>query len=217
MIPREDGQLAYLTPIDLGTPGVDPVLAGFTWNPTNTVIDMTAGGTDLWGTVDVGHLAYRLVTGNFDLKVRVQSLSGPNTWTKAGLMVRTSTNANSRDIYFVVTPDLANVPAGQNRYAFQWRDTDGASAAWGSEAVIEPPYPNAWLRLQRLGSVINAYWSTNGVDWLFYASRNTALYGGAYPDTVVVGLVLTSHDNSAAAKLGRAEFRNLYIPLPAAA
>jgi|GEM_PF-6802498 len=209
-----DGHVEFLTPQDIGTPGVDPIYVGSTFTWTNGSLTMKGGGTDVWGTSDGMHMAYRPVTGNFDVKVRIESLVGPNTWSKAGLMVRGSTAGNSRFIDILVTPSLANVPAGQNRYAFQWRDADGASASWAAEPAVSPPYPNAWVRLQRVGSVINGYRSADGTNWVLQGSRDTAAYaGGAYPDTVLVGLFVTAHDNSGPV-FATAEFRDLYFPLP---
>lgn len=181
----------------IGQPGGDPQLAGSHYTCDNNLIEISGSGTDVWGTADGFRFVYKPVQGDFDAQVRVVSLVGPNTWTKAGLMARSSTNAGSRFIDMLVTPPANNVPAGQNRYAFQWRATENGSATWASEAPVPPPYPNAWMRLQRNGSVLKAYRSDDGVNWVLYSTLDTATSPeGPAPDTVLVGLFVTAHDNT---------------------
>src|SRR5262245_47422824 len=46
------------------------------------------GGTDIWDTSDQFFFAYSEANGDFDIKMRVESLQPYNRWSKAGLMVR---------------------------------------------------------------------------------------------------------------------------------
>src|SRR5205823_10517284 len=100
---------------------------------TNGGFDVIANGWDIWNATDGFHFDWlnRPMVGNFDLKVRVQKLDGADQWSKAGLMIRGSTNANARWIYVVTTPTTTPVlaQAPNNFSSFQWRDFDGASAA----------------------------------------------------------------------------------------
>lgn len=217
------GTVAHLTALDIGLPGtggfsatgptLNMALPGFTLNYSNGVYDVYANGWDIWNTVDGFHFVYREFTGNFDAVVRVQSMTRPDPWAKAGLMIRPTTNANSRFVAVYATPTN-----GQNNITVQWRDTDGAgcgSVHGGSGGpAISPPFPNCWLRLQRDGAVINGYWSTNGIDWVLYASRDTAQYGGPYPDTVYVGMAATSHNQSALTNYVFVEFRDFSVQAP---
>ncbi|MGC8829176.1 MAG: fibronectin type III domain-containing protein [Verrucomicrobiia bacterium] len=216
------GKVARLTAMDIGLPGTGGFSAtgptintdypGYTYHYSNGVFDVTANGWDIWNTVDGFHYVYKEVSGNFDVVVRVQSMTRPDAWAKAGLMIRPLTNANSRFIAIYATPTT-----GQNNIAFQWRDSDGSgcgSIHGGSGGpAISPPFPNCWLRLQRDGSLINGYWSTNGIDWMLYTNRDTALYGGAYPDTVLVGMAAASHNQSALTNNVFVEFRDFAITL----
>lgn len=214
------GIVANLTAMDIGVygstgfsgtgPTLNMLYPGSTFNFSNGAFTVSANGYDIWNTVDGFHYVFRPVTGDFDVRVRVESMTRPDNWAKAGLMVRPSTNENSRFIAIIVTPTT-----GQNNIAFQWRDTDGAgcgSIHGGSGGpAISPPYPNAWLRLQRVGSFINGYWSSNGVDWLLYTNRDTALFGGALPDTVLVGMAATSHNQPNLTNNVIVEFRDFSI------
>ena len=217
------GKVAHLTAQDIGTygtsgfgggvgaPTVNAALPGFTWYFTNDAMRVSGNGYDIWNNNDGFHYVYRQVTGNFDIKVRVESLMGADWWSKAGIMARISTNAGSRFIDVIVTPSN-----GQNNVSVQWRDTEngGCGSIHGGNGgpAIPPPYPNAWLRLQRIGSVFYGYWSSNAVDWNLYASRDTAAFGGAYPDTILVGLAVVSHNQPSLTNNAVAEFRDLMFP-----
>ncbi|HON06828.1 MAG TPA: PA14 domain-containing protein, partial [Verrucomicrobiota bacterium] len=219
------GKVAHLTAADIGiqgtsgfastagAPKINSAYPGYTWYFTNNGMRMSANGWDIWNNDDGFHYAYRSVTGNFDIKVRVESLTRPDAWVKAGIMARVSTNPGSRFIMAAVTPSN-----GQNNVAVQWRDTEnggcGSIHNGSGGPVAPPPYPNAWLRLQRIGSMFNCYWSSNAVDWQLYTNRDTATFGGAYPDTILVGLALTSHHQSLLTSNAVAEFRDLMFPLP---
>ena len=214
------GTVARLTAMDIGIPGTGGFsasgptlninLPGYTYNYSNGVFDVFANGWDIYTPMDGFHYVFKEVAGNFDAVVRVQSITRPDQWAKAGLMIRPTTNANSRYIAIVTTPTN-----GVNMIAAQWRDTDGGG--YGSlhggngGPLVRPSYPNQWLRLQRIDSVINLYWSTNGIDWNLYTNRDTALFGGAYPDTVLIGMAATSHNQSALTNGVFVEFRDFSI------
>ncbi len=89
------------------------------------------------------------MTGDFDVSVRVRSLTLANAWTKAGLMARETTNNTSFNVLMVSTPR-----GGQNTFSFQWRDSGTApnSQSTGDAAIglVRPPiadYPDNWVRL----------------------------------------------------------------------
>ena len=56
-------------------------------------------------------------------------------------------------------------PTPNNGHEQNCRLTAGAATTgWGSTATA-PTYPNAWLRLKRLGTTLNGYRSEDGVNW----------------------------------------------------
>lgn len=102
------GSVARLTSMDIGIPGTSGFSAtgptlnvafpGYTYHYSNGVFDVSANGWDTWNNLDGFHYVYKEVTGNFDVVVRIQSMTMADQWSKAGLMVRPLTNENSRFI-----------------------------------------------------------------------------------------------------------------------
>jgi hypothetical protein len=218
------GTIQPLTPQDIGTAGLiaaggyNASLPGTTFTATNGDFDISANGWDIWNAADGFYYLYRPVSGNFDTKVRIEKFVGADQWSKAGLMVRTSTNSNSRMFVMTATPETTPI-VGQtpnNFFASQWRDVDGGSPG-NVQNTVPPGYPNAWVRLQRSNSVFYGFFSTNGTDWVLLNSRDTALTaGGAFPDSVLVGIATVSHDQTRAlANNAFVQYRDLHFPLGA--
>ena len=158
-----------------------------------TKVTMVAGGSDIWNNADQFGYAYRQITGNFDITVHLTTLNKADNWTKAGIMARINTAAGSRHV-----STIATASDGQNQIVSQMRAaTDGASSSGGAGATA-PKYPNVWLRLQRWGATFYQYSSTDGVNWVLYNTKDTTA-DGAFPDTILVGLALTSHNTGATA------------------
>jgi glucose/arabinose dehydrogenase len=191
-------QVGDLVSVDIGGP-----VAGAT-SRVGEAWQLTAGGADIWGTSDQFRYAYQQREGDFDVAVRVASVTETDLYTKAGLMVRDSLNANARHIFALVFP--SNAPRNNNvgGYEFQSRDTIGGNASAIYPPVPQPrvSYPDTWLRLKRAGNVWTAYSSGDGRDWRQYASKTLSL-----PGTVYFGLALTAHTGSGAKATARFEFR----------
>jgi len=169
--------------------------------------DVMAGGADIWGKSDQFHFVCKKVSGDFDIAVRVESFTPAHLYSKAGLMVRETLNANSRHLMLLVFAD--NAPRNNNlgAYEMQFRCVAGGDCQ-AIYPVVRPPsspefpaaYPNLWLRVERREDRFWAFASTGGKTWKLYAVQTLAL-----PSIVYVGPALTSHDPKAAAK---ARFRN---------
>jgi regulation of enolase protein 1 (concanavalin A-like superfamily) len=172
--------------------------------------DILAGGKDIWEASDQFHYAYFKLTGDFDLTARLESLSMPNLYTKAGLMARDSLEPGSPHAYLMVFAD--NSPRNKNNggYEFQYRNTtEGPSAAiypanYSSDAPKFPVrYPSVWLRLKRSGDSFESFYSDDGTIWKLYADHAMKLLC-----TVYLGLAVTSHNVDETAK---AAFRDIAL------
>ena len=51
-------------------------------------LNISGGGADLGGTNDQFEFSYMQTTGDFDFKVRIDSLSLADAWSEAGLLAR---------------------------------------------------------------------------------------------------------------------------------
>ncbi|MEQ1748058.1 MAG: Ig-like domain-containing protein [Prosthecobacter sp.] len=184
------------TGANLGTPAQSGSVSR-----TGSTVTITAGGSDIQGTADEGYYASQQRTGDFDLSVKVESLTQNDLYTKAGLMVRESLAANSRHLMAMLFPSNAARNNNNGGYEFQYRETTG-----GGTSVIYPTfpqptvsYPNAWLRIRRTGNLFIAYSSSNGAEW-----RENARLALPLPSTVYFGFSMTSHNT---AQLGTCQFQ----------
>jgi hypothetical protein len=183
--------------LTVGTqPMVNPSTPGAATLVADDTLTIVAGGTDIWDSADGFHFAYGARTGDFDVRVRVESLVARNPFTKAGLMVRENLTGGSRNLSAVVAPPpvpaLDGSGTGQNRYEANRREAqNGTTAAWSTSNPTPAPYPNAWVRLRRSGDTFFAYSSADGVTWVQYATTTSV-----YPATVLVGIATTSHNNN---------------------
>jgi hypothetical protein len=169
--------------------------------------DLVAGGVDIWEKSDQFHFVSRQVAGDFDIAVRVEAFTPAHLYSKAGLMVRESLNADSPHLMFLVFSD--NSPRNNNlgAYEMQFRSAAGG-ACQAIYPAVRPPappefpaaYPNSWLRVQRRGDRFSAFGSTNGRAWKLYGVQTLKL-----PNAVHVGPALTSHNPETASM---ARFRN---------
>lgn len=123
-----------------------------------------ATGSDLWGGADGCTFLYTNITGDFDLRLRLEDIGGDvNANTRGGLMVREDTAAGSRNVAALTYANAANWVVTARL------TTDGPTTIPGYPgAGLIPrnsPWPNAWLRITRLGQTFNTYYSTNNLDW----------------------------------------------------
>ncbi|MDB6053727.1 MAG: uncharacterized protein JWN25_1250 [Verrucomicrobiales bacterium] len=190
-----------LTDADIGSPGK----AGSTLMLTNNVFIMTAGGGDIWNNADQFHMAYVLKTNDFDIKVQItgfQNLNNNNANNmgnnaKAGLMVRESLNANSRELYVTVSPTTRNGGTGAaNSIEANKRDaTAGGMGNWSNnQGSPAPTVPNQWLRIQRVGNTFTCYRSNDGKAWTLKGA-DTPSNTTPYPSVVYFGLAGCNNDN----------------------
>ncbi|MEI8022152.1 MAG: hypothetical protein WCH39_28335 [Schlesneria sp.] len=184
--------------VDVGS----PQLPGSA-KPVETGWDIIGGGVDIWEKSDQFHFVYRDFSGDFDVAVRVESFTPAHLYSKCGLMIRESLQAESAHLIFVVFAD--NQPRNNNlgAYEMQFRAVAGEDchAIYPAVRPPAPPefpaaFPDSWLRVTRQGNCFTASASTEGKKWKQYAAQVLTLAG-----TVKVGPALTSHNPVVAAKV----------------
>lgn len=158
-------------------------------------VDLWGQGADIWGGRDQFRFLHQAVEGDFTLAATVEDLKEVGSYTKGGLMVRSSTDPSAAALL------LSTFPNGILQLAF--RPTDGG--AMNSRADGVATWPKAELRIQRRGSTwigatrVNGTWVEVGrVTW-------------DAPGRVQVGLVAGSND---AAALTEARYRGIRLSRP---
>jgi hypothetical protein len=160
--------------------GYPASVGSFTYHAARDTYTISAEGTDIWGTSDEFHYAFKRLSGIGTIEVQVLDVTNTNAWAKAGVMMRESLDANSPYAAVYVTPGSG--------VAFQRRDAAGASGTGDTLAGFTAPY---WVRLERyLGGTFRAFHSADGATWEEIGSAQMI----SMSNDVYVGLALTSHN-----------------------
>ena len=85
---------------DVGSTGIagSATASSGTWT-------IAGSGANIWGTADEFRFAYQQVTGDVDIRVRLASFEDLQDWSKAGVMIRESLNANARNAFMMLMPE----------------------------------------------------------------------------------------------------------------
>jgi uncharacterized repeat protein (TIGR01451 family) len=162
-----------------------PVQPGSHFTSDNQFIEIVGGGADIWDKSDQGYFATKAQSGNFDARIRVNSLTGPHSISKVALVARESTNADSRNFHVSINPPA---PA-RNQVEVGYRADNGTNTVQIG-FFVPANNSNGWLRLTRIGNTFTGYRSTNGVDWYFIGQTNTT-----FPAALQLGFAITAHTN----------------------
>lgn len=137
-----------------------------------------ANGTDIWTGPDGFFYVNQPISGDVTIIARVVSLSGNDGWTKSGVMLRESFDANSP--YFNV---LVTLGYGAR---VELRDSsNGTQDNGGPSSSLNVPY---WVKLVRSGTTVTGYSSPDGTNWTQIASYTSPIASTAY-----IGLIACGH------------------------
>lgn len=165
---------------DIGAEAVPSAVA-----PLSNGVAVTAGGGTIGGEADACNLQWQTVTGNFDVAVRLGSLSLSSLWANAGLMARATLDPGSAFAAALATPGMAGS-------FFESRSSANATAATAGSFPVN--FPNTWLRLKRAGNVFTGYASYDGAGWSQLGSATLTA-----PSTLYLGLTTASAGTNATA------------------
>ena len=163
------------------TPAGSAAYAGATFT-------VQGGGNDVWGSTDQFNYVSQALTGDLSIVARVTSQSDSSDWAKSGLIIKQSTTAGSTYASVFVTPGHGvNFQSGFNN----------------SVAGKAFTFPNAWLRLDKIGNVFTAYSSNDGLNWSKVGQATIAMTG-----TITAGLIVCAHNGTA---LNTSTFDNVTV------
>jgi hypothetical protein len=158
---------------------------------------ISGSGADVWGNADAFHYRFWALPGDGGIVASVSTFlfpQSPHPWTKAGVMIRASTDPSSSHAFLLASRD--------HGLAFQRRT---AHQGLTSHTDAGPLTSSPMLMLVRSGTTIAASVSGDGGRTWTDIGQDT------FPEmtgTVLVGLAVTSHDNSA---LATAHFSDVLI------
>lgn len=178
------------TPVAIG----NPQPSGAT-TPVPGGLNVAAGGRDIGGTSDQFQFNYQNRVGDFDVKVRIESLSLADAWSEAGLLAREDLTAGGRFASVMATPSISGS-------YFQYRNTANGNAALTGTFPVN--YPNTWLRLQRVGNQFTGYAGLDGQNWTALGSVAIAM-----PSSIFLGFAASSHNTNQVTTAGFRDFSNV--------
>jgi fibronectin type 3 domain-containing protein len=119
-------------------------------------------------------------SGNCTILTRVASLRGGNQWSKAGVTIRDSLNANAANAFIGMTPS--------NGVVFEHRSTDGITGSFGNN-VTNLAVP-CWVSLVQSGSAFAGYYSADGNNWTQLGTATVSMGRTEY-----VGMAVCANNN----------------------
>ncbi|MDB5051829.1 MAG: putative alpha glycosidase [Fibrobacteres bacterium] len=138
---------------------------------------------DIWGTAEKLRMVYRPTAGTLsDISAVVNQVERTSGLAKAGVMIRGSLAANSKQVAMVVTPD--GVAKFLRRTADGGATLDNNSSGWSLPC---------WVRITRSGNVLRGYASQNGTSWTQIGESNNET---TWPSTYYTALVGSGLSNA---------------------
>jgi len=171
-------------------------VGGISYNAATQTYTMTGAGADIYELSDEFHYAYKQLSGEGSITAKVESLTEINAWSKAGVMIRETLDADSAQVLVSVTP--------QNGVEFMYRLAGDTTTAW-AEAGLNAPH---WLRIRRVQNDFFAEHSTDNVTWVDVQGDNPSSANIPMSVNTYIGLHLCSHEEFQTAE---AVFSNVRI------
>jgi len=165
----------------------------------NGVFTGKGGGSDVWNTSDEFNYIFQPQSGDFTITAHVASQTAADAWSKAGVMIRETTNTGSKYVFAMVSPTASH------GVSVQYRTTTGGSAA-DARDVNGPTVPY-WVRLVRSGNNFTGFMSGDGATW----TQITNAVSITMSSNVMAGLAVCAHSSGA---LSTATFDNVSIDYP---
>ena len=144
---------------------------------SNGTFTVNGSGADIWGTADEFRYVYQAASGNCEIIARVATQQNTHANAKAGVMIRETLAAGSKNALMEITPSNGSV--------YQWRDTTDGASNYAHGGANAAPY---WMRLVRTGNTFTAYRSADGASWTQVGSPVTMSMGAS----VYIGLAVCS-------------------------
>jgi serine/threonine protein kinase/dipeptidyl aminopeptidase/acylaminoacyl peptidase len=150
-------------------------------------------GVDIWQTYDDFQFAHARLKGDGSITARIESVENVNEWTKAGIMIRSTLDAESPNAMVLATP--------RGIVSFQYRRKVSELTNQTYERSNRANLPH-WLRLVRQGNCFIAQHSIDGTVWNYFVDSTGKSLHIEIPmdEKVYIGLAVTSNSVVSAAE-----------------
>ncbi len=160
---------------------------------TASGVTLSGGGADIYQGTAQFRYAYKQLTGDGSITVRVDSAQTVSNWTKAGVMMRATLDPLAQQVHMISAPQQSLV---------EWMYRSAANSTT-TTAFNTPANSNklpVWLRLTRAGNVFTGECSADGKTWTKITSgANSSTTTITMPATVCVGFLVCAQSTSAVA------------------
>jgi hypothetical protein len=199
----QDFTAGALSGLTLWYQGRPAAVGGVSVDAATQTHTITGSGADIGGTYDEFHYAFKQLTGEASITVKVESITDTHSWAKAGMMIRETLDADSLYAMVVVTPS--------GRVAFGFRSNLGLDSHITSTATDTISFPH-WIRLTRSGNnLFSAEHSADGINWEPVESSDPgdpSAWNVLMKQDAYIGLVVSAHSDDAVCE---AKFSNIAV------
>ncbi len=185
---------------DVDQPGRGRGRCGRNLEPVERQHTVQGSGADIFGAADEFHFVHQTLTGDGEIRARVNTMMNTQQYAKAGVMIRAGTATGAIHAAMLVTPTATN------GYRFQWRPTVNftmTSTGNQTRSTLDGTAPQ-YVRLVKSGNSYTGYHSANGSTWTQVGATQTLAMGASFQ----VGLALSSHADGT---LNTATFDNVTL------
>ena len=167
---------------DIGNPGKQ----GSSSIDSRTGAWTTAGGgADINGVSDQFHFVSQQFSADGTIIAKVTALEKMDAYSKTGLMIRSSMNADAPYAFVFVGPTTVG---------FEFRTAagpDASHAPWSQNPYVGYTTTPMWVKLVRRGNIVTAFYSKDGERWVQLGGERTI----PVPASARAGLAVTAHSN----------------------
>jgi len=155
---------------------VNPNLPGYT-NYRNDTFTLYGNGADIWLANDSFHYAYQNFLGDGEITARLDSVTQPATYAKAGLMIRENGSGNSPNA-------LILLQEGGSLYFTKRSTTNGQTEIVGNSVSVPLP---VFIRIKKAGNTYTASYSKSGAGYTVIGTTTIAM------NATMVGMAVNSN------------------------
>ncbi len=157
---------------------------------TASGITLSGAGRDISQGIAEFRYAYKQLTGDGSVTVRVDSAQTVSNWTKAGVMMRATLDPLAQQVHMISAPQQSLV---EWMYRAATNSTSTSAVATAANTNRLP----VWVRLTRAGNVFTGEVSADGKTWTKISNATaTSSTTIAMPATVYIGIAVCGQSGS---------------------